>query len=167
MNVAICAGEAGTAILTFDRDAQDHVEVSRIDRLAAGLDPAVDWLTQAFAEFPVIGESRVIVDVEGLGLALWTRLKVQEVDGWTLYDKHGRDRQELPNALLVGASESRIHIASSPHGEALRKALLAYRRVIGDDGILGGELVTALALALIPPVVPITPMWSWGGEVFP
>jgi hypothetical protein len=162
MNVAIAAGEPGTAILTFDRDAQDHINVSRIDRLPAGLDPAVDWLARAFPDFPVIGDAaRVVVDTEGLGQALWARLRVGDQDGWTLYEKRGRDRQELVNALLVATSEGRIHISPSPHGEALRKALLSYHKVIADDGIIGGELVSALALAIIPPEPVYEPFAMW------
>jgi hypothetical protein len=162
MSVAIVAGEAGTAILTYTRDG-DRVDVKSIDRLAAGLGPAVDWLSGTFPEFPKVGDARVVIDSEGLGQALWNRLKVSGLDGWTLYELHGRDRQELSNALLVAESEKSIHIASSPHGEALRKALLSFSRVLDETGRLGGELVTALALAVLPPPPePVMPFVIYG-----
>ena len=151
MNVTVAAGETGTAVMRYDRDAQGNVDVSGIDRLPAGLDPAVEWLERAFPDFPRIGGAHVTIDGTGLGQALWARLHVRVADGWTLYDKRGRDRQELVDSLLVATSEARVHISPSAHGEALRKALSSYHKVIGDDGIVGGELVAALALAAIPP----------------
>jgi hypothetical protein len=148
-SIAIHAAEAGSAILTFDRDAQDNVEVSRIDRLPAGLDPCVDWLRSAFPDFPGIGTGHVVIDADGLGQALWDRLDVRYRRGWTLYDKRGRDRQELVNALLVAQSEGRVAIGPTPHADAMRKALIGYRRTVGEDGVVGGELVVALALAVV------------------
>ena len=145
MSVTIAAGEAGTAILSFDRDERDHVNVSRIDRLTPGLDPVVDWLAAAFPDG--LGGALVTIDGNGLGQALWARLHVRHADGWRLYDKYGRDRQEIVTSLLVAQSEGRIHISPSPHGEVLRKALASYHKVIGEDGLIGGELVVALALA--------------------
>lgn len=148
MNVTIAAGEAGTAILSLDRNEQNHIHVSRIERLPPGLDPVVAWLAAAFPDG--LGGALVTIDGAGLGQALWARLHARRVDGWRLYAKYGRDRQELVNGLLVASSEGRVHIASSPHGEAMRKALLAYHKVIGEDGLIGGELVVALALAALP-----------------
>ena len=155
--ITIAAGETGTAVMRYDRDAQGTIDVSGIDRLPAGLDPAVEWLARAFPDLPRIGDARVTIDGTGLGQALWARLKVRvgdgwhRPDGWTLYERRGRDRQELVDALLVATSEGRIHIAPSPHGEALRKALSSFHKVIGEDGAVGGELVAALALAALPP----------------
>jgi len=148
MTVTIAAGETGTAILSFARDERNHVNVSRIDRLPPGLDPIVDWLAAAFPDG--LGGALVTIDGAGLGQALWARLKVRRADGWRLYAKYGRDRQELVNGLLVATSEGRVHVAPSPHGEALRKALLSYHKVIAEDGLIGGELVVALALAALP-----------------
>jgi len=150
MNVGIAAGETGTAILSFARDERNHIHVSQIDRLPAGLDPVVSWLAAAFPDFAALGGALVTVDGAGLGQALWARLKVRRADGWKLYAKYGRDRQELVNGLLVALSEGRVHVAPSPHGEALRKALLTYHKVIGEDGLIGGELVVALTLAALP-----------------
>lgn len=151
MNVTIAAGETGTAVMRYDRDAQGNVDVEGIDRLPTGLDPVVEWLTAAFPDFPGIGGAHVTIDGTGLGQALWARLKVRRADGWTLFERRGRDRQELVDSLLVATSEGRIHISPSPHGEALRKALASYHKVIGEDGVVGGELVAALALASISP----------------
>jgi hypothetical protein len=148
-SVAVHAAETGTAILTFSRDQVDHVEVLAIDRLPAGLDPAVAWLLDAFPAFPLTDGAWVVIDTDGLGQALADRLGVRHHRGWKLYDKRGRDRQELVNALLVAQSEGRITIASTPHEGAMRKALLGYRRTVSEDGIVGGELVVALALAVV------------------
>lgn len=154
--VAIHASEAGTAILTFTRDRADRVEVSRIDRLPAGLDPSVRWLLELFPAFPATADAWVVIDADGLGRALWDRLNVHHRRGWALYDRTGRDRQELVNGLLVAQSERRIRILPSTHGDAVRKALTAYRRTVGEDGVIGGELVVALALAVVGrrPAVP-------------
>jgi hypothetical protein len=151
MNVTIAAGETGTAIMSYDRDAAGNVNVTTIERLPAGLAPAVAWLTAAFPKLPVIGAaSTITIDGNGLGQALWSRLKARPVGGWRLYGKVGRDRQELATALLIAQDEKRVHISPSPHADALRKALLSYHKTIGEDGILGGELITALALACLP-----------------
>ena len=143
-SIAIAAAEAGTAAIVFDRDRFDVVDVTTIERFAAGLDPVVSWLASAI---PAVDKPFVVIDVDGLGQALWDRLGVRHGRGWRLYDRRGRDRQELVNALLVAQSEGRIRIHPSRHGDALRKALLAYHRTVGDDGVVGGELVVALALA--------------------
>jgi hypothetical protein len=145
MNVTIAAGETDTAVMCYDRDAQGAIAVSSIDRLPPGLDPAVDWLAEAFPDG--LGGALVTIDGNGLGQALWSRLHVRHADGWRLYDKYGRDRQEIVTSLLVAQSEGRIHISPSPHGEALRKALASYHKVIGEDGLIGGALVVTLALA--------------------
>ncbi len=163
MNVTIAAGETGTAVMRYDRDAQGTIAVSSIDRLPPGLDPAVEWLATAFPDFPGIGDAQGTIDGNGLGQALWARLHVRAGAGWTLYDKRGRDRQEIVDALLVATSEGRIHISPSAHGEALRKALSTYHKVIGDDGIVGGELVVALALAAFQrPRYVRKPRKAWG-----
>ncbi len=44
------------------------------------------------------------------------------------------------NALLVAQQEQRIRILPSPHGAAMRRALISYRRTVADDGVIGGEM---------------------------
>jgi hypothetical protein len=142
---AIHAAEAGTAILTYTRDLEDRIEVTAIERLPAGLDPIVSWLGP---QTPL--GCHFIVDAAGLGQALWDRLGARyRRRGWTLYEARGRDRQELVNALLVAQSEGRIAIAPTSHADAMKKALLGYRRTVGEDGAIGAELVVALALAVV------------------
>lgn len=145
---AIHAAEAGTAILTYTRDAEDAIDVETIDRLPAGLDASAAWLHATFPAIPKVGNATITIDADGLGQALWDKLRVQYRRGWRLYDRMGRDRQELVNGLLVALSDRRVHIQPSRHEDALRKALAGYRRTVGEDGIIGGELVVALALAV-------------------
>jgi hypothetical protein len=146
---SVCAAEGGTAILTSERDAEDHVEVISIARLPAGLDPAAAWLRAAIPDFLALDrKTQVVVDAAGLGQSLFDHLQVAHRRSWVLFSKRGRDRQELVNTLLVAEQEKRIRIRPSPHADAMRKALLSYRRVIGEDGVIGGELVIALALAV-------------------
>ena len=52
-----------------------------------------------------------------------------------------------------------MRIQPSPHGTAVRAALLSYRRVVGDDGVIGAELVIALALAAIVRAQRPTRIW--------
>ena len=146
---SVAAVESGTAIITSLQDVEDCLEVIAIERLPAGLDPAARWLREAIPDLYALDRwTRVIIDAAGLGQSLWDHLQVQHRRSWVLFAKRGRDRQELVNALLVAEQERRIHIRPSPHGDAMRRALLAYRRTVGEDGVLGGELVVALALVV-------------------
>ena len=60
------------------------------------------------------------------------------------------------NALLVAQQEQRIRMLPSPHGVAMRRALISYRRTVADDGVIGGEMVVALALCALArrPIAP-------------
>jgi len=146
---AVAAAEPGTAILTALREADDHFEVVAIDRLPAGLDPAAGWLRTAIPDlFGLDRQTQVIIDADAYGQGLWDLLKVNHRRSWSLFSKRGRDRQELVNGLLVAEAEKRVKIRPSPHGDAMRRALLTYRRTVGEDGIVGGELVVALALVV-------------------
>ena len=145
----VCAAEGGTAILTSLRDAYDLVDVISIARLQAGLGPAAKWLRAEIPDFLSLDrKTQVMVDAAGLGQSLFDHLQVAHRRSWVLFSKRGRDRQELVNALLVAEQEKRIRIRPSPHADAMRKALLSYHRVIGEDGVIGGEMVIALALAV-------------------
>ena len=145
---AVAAAEAGTAIVTASRDDDNMIDVAAIDRLPAGLEPAAAWLREAIPDLRAPHSTRIVVDADGLGAALWDHL-APHGSAWTLYPKRGKERQELVNALLVAQQERRVRIQPSPHGAAVRAALLNYRRVVGDDGVIGAELVIALALAAI------------------
>lgn len=145
-SIAIHAAGSGTALLVYRRDHRDLIDVEAIVRLPAGLDPIVAWLEANLAR-----RQAVILDADGLGQALADRLQIRRRRGWSLYAKHGRERQEIVNKLLVATSEKRIHIRQSPHAEAMRKALASYRREVADDGLIGSELVVALGLTLVGP----------------
>jgi hypothetical protein len=43
----------------------------------------------------------------------------------------------------------------------MSRALVGYRRVVRDDGLIGSELVVALLLALIPPPPVLVPLIRW------
>lgn len=109
---AIHAAENGTAVVIYERDGA-RIEVESIERLPAGLDPAAEWLQAWFPDLPDIGDDQIVIDADGLGRALWDKLKVRRQRGWRLYDRVGLRRQELANALLVAMSDRRVHIQSS------------------------------------------------------
>lgn len=146
------AAEAGTGIVVYEREAEDRIHVSAMERLPSGIDAAAAWLRSAFPAGPEsLGEDTVTIDADGLGNALWKKLRLVPRHGWRLYVRSGRDRQELADALLVAISDRRISIDPSPQETALRKALTVYRRTVDVDGVIGGELVVALALAANDP----------------
>lgn len=147
--IAIAAAESGTAILTATKDERSRIDVIAIDRLKAGLGPASAWLRKAVPDLRLPPQSAVIIDVDGVGEALYTHLVGRRQVGWTLYPKRGRERQELVNALLIAQQEGRIRIGRTGNDDAMRRALAGYKRVVGDDGVVGAELVIALALTTI------------------
>ncbi|HEY5519141.1 MAG TPA: hypothetical protein VIK08_00640 [Candidatus Limnocylindrales bacterium] len=141
--------EAGGVILTTTRTIADDVTVTAVERPPATLEAFRDRLQALCDDFPALPpNTRVVIDAEGLGSALWDALRVDRRRGWQLYAKRGRERQELPDALRVAQLEQRIHIHKGEHDDALRKALLGYRVEVREDGIIGGELVVALCLAV-------------------
>jgi hypothetical protein len=150
---AIAATTTGTAIAS-GRWSPDRsgLDVERIARLPAGLDPAVKWVTDEFPDFPSLGQGRsvqAVIDTDGLGEALWDRLfRYRHVRGWSRCDLRGRDRQALSNVLLVAMSNRMIRITDTTHESALRRALGELHRAVGEDGVVGAEMTTALALAV-------------------
>jgi hypothetical protein len=92
---------------------------------------------------------RVVVDVEGLGDAVWELLgKPRPRRDWWLYDKHGHERQELTRVLLVAVERAEFTFAAGLAEEpAMRKALVSLTRNVREDGP-GSELAVALSLAL-------------------
>jgi hypothetical protein len=72
-------------------------------------------------------------------------------DGWQLYTGRGLERQALVDELLVAIEEDRFHFAADlAEQAAMNNALLGYRSQVGEDGLIGSELVVALLLALRP-----------------
>lgn len=141
--------DRGSAIVTVDRDDDGHILCSGIERLPFDLS-AVTARVREIAD----PDSSYVIDVEGLGSALWAVLKDDRRPrrSWTLYEGRGLDRQALVDALLVAVEEDRFRFAGGlPEQDAMNKALVTYRRQVRDDGVIGHELVVALLLAIIPP----------------
>jgi hypothetical protein len=148
-HVGITVAERGSAIVAVDRDSDEALLVVGIERLPFSL-AAVTERLRALDD----PETRVIVDAEGLGTALWAVLG--HPDGpkrrWQLYSGRGLERQALVDELLVALQQDRFHFAAGlAEQAAMSKALLSYRRQVREDGLIGSELVVALLLALIPP----------------
>ena len=77
------------------------------------------------------------------------------------YDERGVDRQKLVNVVVVAVSNQTLQFAPGLAGmDAMTKAMTSYRRTVGVDGTIGSELVVALALALLPRLLPIR---HWAG----
>jgi hypothetical protein len=149
VHVARLIPSGGVILETFRDD--DEITVISVDRPPATL-AAFDAKIRAIAgdTFPRLPRhTHVVIDSEGLGKALWDSLKVERYPGWKLYEKRGRERQELPDALRVAQFQQRIHIVKGEHGDATRRALLGFKVEVGEDGVVGGELVVALCLAVV------------------
>jgi hypothetical protein len=147
-HVGIVVANRGSAIVTVERGADDDLLVTGMERLPFDLGAVADR-THALED----PETHFVIDGEGLGGALWAVLgRPDDEDHWRLYPGQGRDRQALVNELLLAIHEKRFHFAAGlAEQAAMNKALVGYRREVRDDGQIGGELVVALLLALIPP----------------
>jgi hypothetical protein len=157
-HIGIVVADRGSAIVAVERDDDDALLVTGIERLPFDLAAVTDRV-RALAD----PEARYIVDAEGLGNALWAVLgRSEDTEHWQLYTGRGLERQALVDELLVAMQEDRFHFASGLlEQEAMSKALLGYRRQVREDGLIGSELVVALLLALIPPPPVIEPMVAW------
>jgi hypothetical protein len=154
-HIGIVVADRGAAIVTVERDPDDELLVTGIERLPFDLGIVTDAVRAI--EDP---EARYVIDAEGLGSALWTVLgRPDDPDHWQLYVGRGLERQALVDELLVAVQEGRFHFAPGlEEQEAMSKALLGYRRQVREDGLIGSELVVALLLALIPPPPVFEPM---------
>ncbi len=153
-HVGLVVAERGAAIVAVEH-GDDGLLVTDIERMpfdlravtarVRGLDPG----------------ARVVIDVEGLGAALWAILgRPEDPEHWQVYVGHGLERQTLVDALLVAIEEDRFHFAAGlSEQEPMSKALLGYRRQVREDGVIGSELVVALLLALIPSPEAAKPMF--------
>jgi len=152
-SLGVVVVERGAAIVTVERDDDDQLLVTGIERLPFSLGPVADRVRE------VGPGARVVIDSEGLGAALWALVHPDDPEHWQLYQGRGLERQALVDELLVAVEEDRFHFAPDlAEQEAMSKALLGYRRQVRDDGYIGSELVVALLLALIPPPPVIEPM---------
>ena len=160
-HLGIVIADRGSAIVHVEH-ADDELLVTAIERLAFSLSAVADRVHALDDE---IAEVRFVVDADGLGGALWAVLgPPEDAERWRLYSGRGIERQSLVDGLLVAVHNGQFHFAPNlPNQEPMTKALQAYRRQVGEDGLIGGELVVALLLALIPPPPPVNPPLSaWG-----
>jgi hypothetical protein len=160
-HVGIRIDGRGSAIVHVERDPDDALLVNGIERLPFDL-ATVTKRVRALED----PEARFIVDAEGLGSALWAVLgRPDDEQHWQLYAGRGLERQALVDELLVAIQEDRFHFAPGLAEQvAMSKALQGYRRQVGEDGLIGSELVVALLLALIPPPAPPVEPWVLFGR---
>lgn len=140
---------AGSAIVSARRDPDDRVHVFEIERLPADLSPVVRRLRELEA---ADAEAHFHIGSMGSGRALWDTLHVDHRRTWHLFDKRGADRQTLVDGLLSAEAEDRLTLDPAlREGAAMKKALAGMTREVREDGVIGGEMLVALGLALIPP----------------
>lgn len=156
-HVGVVVAERGAAIVTVERGHGHDLLVTGIERLAFDLRAVADRIHEL--EGP---ETITVVDGLGLGGALWAVLgHPEDTDHWQLYAGQGRERQALVNELLLAIHENRFHFtAGLAEQDAMNKALVGYHREVREDGQIGGELVVALLLALIPPEPPFESVYE-------
>ena len=157
---AVRLTEQGGVILTATRDQDDDVVVTAIQTLPARLaefDARLRELCDPFPKLPP--DTAVIIDGEGLGKALWLGLRVERRRAWLLYERRAKDRQELADSLRAAQYQRRVHIVSDDHAADMREGLKHYRVEVGDDGVIGGNLVVALALAVAVKPPPVPRIW--------
>lgn len=93
----------------------------------------------------------IVIDCgSGLGGALWKVLENPRHDRrYIQITEQGRLRQTIIDSLIAAVARRELTFAPGLAAEAdMRQALTSFRREIGEDGQLGSELVSALAVAL-------------------
>lgn len=110
------------------------------------------------------GEAFFVIDSEGLGGALFRLLADPDNDErMSLFSARGIERQALVDGLVVAVQDGSFHFAPGlSDQDSMNRALRAFRRQVGDDGIIGAELVVALTLALTSPPQPPEPFILFG-----
>lgn len=164
---AVLANKGGAIVVTEHltvvpdlpggRPERDAV-VRGIERPTGGFrgmaDRLVEIAHQAATDRPVF-----LIDAHAGGRALYEYLREERRQErfpsdrrpWP-YDKAGRDRQQLVDALVVATNSDRVHFAGGlANQKELNRAMTQYRRQVDDDGLIGSELVIALALSLVYP----------------
>jgi hypothetical protein len=147
--IGVVIRDGGAAIVTVTRKPADDVVVD-IERLPFDVDVVAARVGTAAAASK---DSRVIVDAEGLGNALWAIVAPKpRGERWHLYSGRGLERQVLVDQLVVAMHDASVHFAPGLLAqEPMTKALLGYRRQVREDGLIGSELVIALCLAISKP----------------
>ncbi|MGD0248350.1 MAG: hypothetical protein ABSB75_04780 [Candidatus Limnocylindrales bacterium] len=159
-HIGIIIADRGSAIVQVERSPDDALLVVGIERLPSDLDVLAKRVLAL--EGP---QTRSVIDAEGLGSALWAILgRPEDEEHWQLYAGRGFERQALVDELLVAMQENRFHFAAGlAEQEAMSKALQGWHKQVREDGVIGGELVVALLLALIPPPPePVEPFVIFG-----
>jgi hypothetical protein len=161
-HVGVVVADRGAAIVEVERGPDDALLVTGIVRLPFALAAVTDHVRG------LDPAARVVIDAEGLGSALWGVLgRPDDAEHWQLYAGRGLERQALVDELLVAVQEGRFHFAPAlAEQDAMSKALQGYRRQVREDGVIGGELVVALLLALIPPPPVLEVFVAWGDNPF-
>ncbi|MEX0629689.1 MAG: hypothetical protein WEE67_04530 [Chloroflexota bacterium] len=136
----------GGAIVTAEAGDDGGQIITAIERFPYEAGPVVDRALHLKADDPTCS---IVVDVEGLGDAVWELLaRPRRRHGWLLYAKHGLEREELTRTLLVAVERNSFRFAPGLADEdAMKRALVGLTRNVREEGP-GSELAVALSLAL-------------------
>lgn len=169
VQVGVRIDERGAAIVTAEHDAEGGVLVVAIEQLPFDVDATADRLADLLDQ---LDRPQFVLDSDAVGEALWGVLfdEEREVRGMiatrerhkdnapvgVLYQGQGKDRQELATDLVMATSRKTLHFAPDlPLMDRMVDALAGYRRQVKEDGLIGSELVVALALAIQPRLLPV------------
>jgi hypothetical protein len=157
-SIGIVIADRGSAIVTAERDDENALLVTSIERLPFDLGAVTDRV-YALKD----PEARHVIDAEGLGSALWAVLgSPDDEKHWQLYSGRGLERQALVDELLVAVQQDRFRFAAGLDEQpAMTKAMVNYRRQVKEDGLIGSELVVAMLLAISPPPPMLVPLVGW------
>lgn len=144
---AVAVRGSGTGVVSASWPLEGIRQIVGIERFA-NLDAVVDRIRKLKATDP---DCQIVIDAERGGDALWELLghrPRRRVRGWSLYEAHGRDRQELTRVLRVAFGRRSFTFAPGlREQQALNKALLHIERDVNEEGP-DSELAVALSLAL-------------------
>lgn len=162
-NVGVAITTHGAAVIEVAHKDEDDV-VTAIHVMPRSIDAVADLIEDLDDSEPA--DTQFIIDAEGTGSALWalvgaepthmhvlTAAEEAKRDRWRLYEKHSFERQELVNALVVAmrSGAETLHFeADLDNFDTLATALGHYEQQVREDGLVGTELVVALALAILP-----------------
>jgi hypothetical protein len=147
--VGVRVASSGAAIVSVVHrgDLATIVDVKRPPYDLARVVRAVEAMNAELPNAPV----QFVIDGEGVGAALWNLLDHRRDDRFQLYRDVGRARQGLVNPLAEKYAAGLLRFDPGlEHRAALDQALGHYNPNVGDDGVIGSELVVALALAIRP-----------------
>lgn len=166
MQIGVVAAPHG-ALVAVTSEPDGLSVVTMIEELPLSVATLAERVADLALALP---DAQFVVDGAGIGDALWRVLQPESrrvrdhlvsparlPDGapaaW-LYEGRGAERQGLVNRLVVAEAEDVLRFEHGLAGfEAMQRALVSYSPSVGDDGRIGGELVSALALALLPRLV--------------